>query len=225
MGTCLLCRSIPHLTIDSVNIIIDKPSSLTYRPHTLPKIHRYKTSAPDFSFLSAAIFHPRQLPANISLQSPICYQWEFRIFLPFMSDDQFAVLLHHGSFHFSRWIDMVSSQFERYIMSTQTNFLAIFNVDFSIVNDYQRPAVYQLLCFHVILLYSFQCQHQRAPYTQNPDVIQNLNAIVINDASNDATQYIVLNLIAGRWRRQITFSGNIDDYRQCEKANQQFYCY
>ena len=64
MGTCLLCRSIPHLTIDSVNIIIDKPSSLTYRPHTLPKIHRYKTSAPDFSFLSAAIFHPRQLPAK-----------------------------------------------------------------------------------------------------------------------------------------------------------------
>ena len=83
-------------------------------------------------------------------------------------------------------------------MSAQANFFAIFNVDFSIINDYQRLAVYQLLCSHVILFYPFQRQHQRAPYTQNPDVIQNLNAIVINDASNDATQYIVLNLIAGR---------------------------
>ena len=93
---------------------------------------------------------------------------------------------------------MMSSQFERYIMSAQTNFLAIFNVDFSIVNDYQRPAVYQLLCFHVILLYSFQCQHQRAPYEQNPDVIQNLNATAINNAADDTAQYIVLHLVAGR---------------------------
>ena len=74
---------------------------------------------------------------------------------------------------------MMSSQFERYVMSAQTNFLAIFNVDFSIINDYQRPAVDQLLCFHVILLYPFQCQYQRAPYTQNADVIQNLNRLEI----------------------------------------------
>ena len=64
-------------------------------------------------------------------------------------------------------------------MSAQTNFLAIFNVDFSIINDYQRLAVYQLLCFHVILLYPFQCQHQHTPYTQNTDVIQNLNRLEI----------------------------------------------
>ena len=115
---------------------------------------------------------------------------------------------------------MMSSQLERYIMSAQANFLAIFNVDFSIVNDYQHPAVYQLLCFHVILLYSFQCQYQRAPYAQNPDVVQNLNAIVINNASDDTTQHIVLHLITGRRWRQITFSRNVDDYRQCEKANQ-----
>lgn len=120
---------------------------------------------------------------------------------------------------------MVSSQFERYVMSAQTNFLAIFNVDFSIINDYQRPTVDQLLCFHVILLYPFQCQHQRAPYAQNTDVVQNLNAIVINNAADDATQHIVLHLVAGRRWRQITFSGNVDDYGQCEKANQQFYCY
>ncbi len=115
---------------------------------------------------------------------------------------------------------MMSSQLERYVMSAQTNFLTIFNVDFSIINDDQRPAVYELLCFHVILLYPFQCQHQRAPYTQNPDVVQNLNAIVINDAADDTTQHIVLHLIAGRRWRQITFSGNIDNYRQREKANQ-----
>jgi len=64
-------------------------------------------------------------------------------------------------------------------MSAQTNFLAIFNVDFSIINDYQRPAVDQLLCFHVILIYPFQRQYQRAPYTQNADVIQNLNRLEI----------------------------------------------
>ena len=115
---------------------------------------------------------------------------------------------------------MMSSQFERYVMSAQTDFLAILNVDFSIINDNQRPAVDQLFCFHVILLYPFQCQHQRAPYTQNTDVIQNLNAIVINNAANDAAQHIVLHLIAGRRRRQITFSRNVDDYRQREKANQ-----
>ena len=73
----------------------------------------------------------------------------------------------------------MSSQFERYIMSAQANFFAIFNVDFSIINDYQRLAVYQLLCSHVILFYPFQCQHQRAPYTQNADVIQNLNRLEI----------------------------------------------
>ena len=74
---------------------------------------------------------------------------------------------------------MMSSQIERYIMSTQANFLAIFNIDFSIINDYQHPTVDQLLCFHVIPFYPFQCQHQRAPYTQNPDVIQNLNRLEI----------------------------------------------
>lgn len=74
---------------------------------------------------------------------------------------------------------MMSSQIERYIMSAQANFFAVFNVDFSIINDYQRPTVDQLLCFHVILLYPFQCQHQRAPYTQNTDVIQNLNRLEI----------------------------------------------
>ena len=120
---------------------------------------------------------------------------------------------------------MMSSQFERYIMSAQTNFLTIFNVDFSIINDYQCSAVYELLCFHVILFYPLQRQHQRAPYAQNPDVVQNLNAIVINNAADDATQHIVLHLVAGRRWRQMSFSGNIDDYRQCEKANQQFYCY
>ena len=74
---------------------------------------------------------------------------------------------------------MMSPQFERSIMSAQANFLAILNVDFSIINDYQRPAVDQLLCFHIILFYPFQCQHQRAPYTQNADVIQNLNRLEI----------------------------------------------
>ena len=52
---------------------------------------------------------------------------------------------------------MMSSQIERYIMSTQANFLAIFNIDFSIINDYQHPTVDQLLCFHVIPFYLFQC--------------------------------------------------------------------
>ena len=120
---------------------------------------------------------------------------------------------------------MMSSQFERYIMSTQANFLAVFNVDFSIINNYQRSAVDQLLRFHVILFYPFQCQHQRLPYAQNTDVVQNLNAIVINDSADDTTQHIVLHLVAGRRRRQITLSRNVDDYRQHEKANQQFYCY
>ena len=74
---------------------------------------------------------------------------------------------------------MMSSLLECYVMSAQTNFLAIFNVDFSIINDYQRPAIDQLLCFHVILLYPFQCQHQRTPYAQNTDVIQKLNRLEI----------------------------------------------
>ena len=107
-------------------------------------------------------------------------------------------------------------------MSAQTNFLAIFNVDFSIINDSQRSAVDQLLRFHVILFYPFQCQHQRAPYAQNTDVVQNLNAIVINDSADDTTQHIVLHLVAGRRWRQITFSGNIDNYRQCEKPINNF---
>ena len=64
-------------------------------------------------------------------------------------------------------------------MSAQTNFLAIFNVDFSIIDDYQCSAVDELFCLHVILFYPFQCQHQRAPYTQNADVIQNLNRLEI----------------------------------------------
>lgn len=31
---------------------------------------------------------------------------------------------------------MMSPQFERYIMSAQANFFAIFNVDFSIINNF-----------------------------------------------------------------------------------------
>ena len=74
---------------------------------------------------------------------------------------------------------MMSPQIERYIMSAQANFFAVFNVDFSIINDYQCPAVDELFGLHVILFYPFQCQHQRAPYTQNADVIQNLNRLEI----------------------------------------------
>ena len=72
------------------------------------------------------------------------------------------------------------------------------NINSQLPIGYQRPAVDQLLRFHVILFYPFQCQHQRVPYAQNTDVVQNLNAIVINDASNDATQHIVLYLITSR---------------------------
>ena len=182
-------------------------------------------STPACSFLSAAISRSCQLPAKyqfavarllsmgISDSIPLREWWSIRrlalpqLFSPFSLNryDEFTVwTIHHEH----------SSQ-----LSCNSQCW------FSIINDHQCSAVDELLCLHVILFYPFQCQHQRAPYEQNPDVIQNLNAIVINDASNDATQHVILYLIAGRRWWQVTFSENVDDYRQREKADQQFYCY
>ena len=217
-------RLIP-LSNCSVNILTNKPSSSACRPHTFPKIRHYTLSTPAFSFLWVAIFRPCQLRVEYQsavvrllsmgiLGSLLLREWWSirRLALPRLFSlfslnryDEFAVwTIHHER----------SSQL-----------FCNFQCWFFHYQWLSTPCRLSIACFHVILFYPFQCQHQRAPYTQNPDVIQNLNAIVINDASNDATQYIVLNLIAGRWRRQITFSGNVDDYRQSEKANQQFYCY
>ena len=71
-----------------------------------------------------------------------------------------------------------------------------------------------------MFLYPLQRQNQHAPYTQNPNIVQNLNIIIVNNATNNTTKYVILNLIAsGRWR-QIAFSRNVNYYRQRKKSDQ-----
>ena len=96
-------------------------------------------------------------------------------------------------------------------MRGETGAAAICDVQFAVTYKHQGLAVEQLSYEVVVGFDPLEAQDHNAPEEQNQNVLQHGDGAVIDGAADDATEYIVLNLVGGVRGRKVSLSADVDD--------------
>ena len=88
---------------------------------------------------------------------------EFWILFASMNNDKLAILLHNSTFNFLRRVNIISAKFKSNIMGTESSLLAVFNIDFTMINNNQSFTIKNLFNFNIVGFNKFKRKNQDTP--------------------------------------------------------------
>ena len=158
---------------------------------------------------------------NILIHLPVKDNRIARVLLAVMDDGQLPVRLEHGALHVLDVVGARHAQLQRDVMREETMPHALINLELPSLDKPGGSAVDEALDRGTVGFQIFQDQHEQRPRNENEQKVQNRDSVVVDDAADNAAEYIVLHLIGRRVRRKVALAEQVDLQDQTEKAERQ----